>query len=214
VFGVEAAVARMLPPLPTVRRDGWRAVLREHQARRTRSLLDGWAVLTATMTMPPAAAARFTDRFPEVDAERVGAVWDTFLQWVRIEGRHYPSRHVMPSRSVDAFIRMLRSDPSDWIAALEGWPVYVGYLFEKPLRLWMPGDSLPPLQVTWSDAFNDEPPKSKTPLLFRVDADIGLRDARTFQGFCKGGKCAPPADVTCLHLTKYTDPSPEVHDFI
>ena len=72
----------------------------------------------------------------------------------------------------------------------------------------------PPLQATWSDAFNDEPPKSKTQLLFRVDADIRLRDARTFQGFCKGGKCAPPAGVTCLHLTNYTDPSPDVHDFV
>ena len=41
-------------------------------------------------------------------------VWDAFLQWLRIEGRNYPTAHAMPARSVEALLSMLRSDPSAW----------------------------------------------------------------------------------------------------
>ena len=112
--GVEEAVARLAPASPSVRTDGLQAVLRERRQRARRPLLDGWAVLTADTTMPSGLAVRFTDQFPEVDAERIGLVWDAFLQWLRIEGRNHPRRHGMPSRSVDALLNMLRSDSDSW----------------------------------------------------------------------------------------------------
>ena len=37
---------------------------------------------------------------------------------------------------------------------------------------------LEPLRATWRDTFNEEPPKSRTPLLFRVDAEVGITGAR------------------------------------
>ena len=197
--GVEEAVARLAPASPSVRTDGLQAVLRERRQRARRPLLDGWAVLTADTTMPSGLAVRFTDQFPEVDAERIGLVWDAFLQWLRIEGRNHPRRHGMPSRSVDALLNMLRSDSDSWDDLRREWPVNLDYLFVLHRGLWLPGDDLDPLRATWSDAFNDEPPKSQTPLLFRVDADVGIADARTYQACCQGRGCNPPARVICLH---------------
>jgi len=207
--GVEAAVAGLAPHLPSWRVDGLRAVLRERRERRRRSLLDGWAVLTANTTMPPGIAARFAEQFPEVNADGVALVWDAFLQWLRIRGRTYPTRHAMPARSVGALLRLLRSDQNAWNHLRVAWPVNLDHLFADPPGLWMPGEALEPLRATWSDAFNEEPPKSGTPLLFRVDTDLGITDARTYQGFCKGEPCAPSQGVICLHLASYRDPGPQ-----
>ena len=72
----------------------------------------------------------------------------------------------------------------------------------------MPGDALDPLRATWSDTFNEEPAKSRAPALFRIDADVAITDARTYQAFCKQTDCAPPAPVICLHLGHYSGPGP------
>ena len=56
-----------------------------------------------------------------------------------------------------------------------------------------------PLRATWSDALNEEPPKSRTPLLFRVDGDVAITDARMHQTACKQTVCAPPTPLICLH---------------
>lgn len=149
--------------------------------------------------MPSGLVAPFTAKFPEVDAERVGLVWDAFLQWLRIEGRTYPKQHAMPARSVQALMGMLRSDSDSWNDLRREWPVNLDYLFVHNRGLLLSGDDLDPLRATWSDAFNDEPPKSQTPLLFRVDADVGIEDARTYQACCQGRACNPPARVICLH---------------
>ena len=135
-----------------------------------------------------------------MDAEGVDLVWDAFLQWLRIEGRNYPTAHAMPASSVEALLSMLRSDPGAWNQLREAWPVNLDHLFADPPGLWMPGDASEPLRATWSDAFNEEPPKSRTPLLFRVDADVAITEARTYQAFCKQADCAPPGPVICLHL--------------
>ncbi|HVQ18433.1 MAG TPA: hypothetical protein VMT27_05275 [Actinomycetes bacterium] len=185
--GVEAVVDRLAPPLPSLRSDGIGAVLRERRERRRRSLLDGWWVLTQNTTMPSGLAARFTEHFPEVDAGSVALIWDAFMQWLRIEGRKYPTRHAMPARSVDALLSMLRSDPRAWNDVREGWPVSLDYLFGHPRGVWSPGDDLEPLVATWSDAFCDEPPKSRTPLLFRVDAAVGIRNGCDCTGYCGSG---------------------------
>lgn len=204
---VEATVARLAPPTPSLRADGLRAVLSEQRQRRRRSLLDGWAVLTANTTMPLTVAEHFTEKFPEVDTGRVTLVWDAFLQWLRIQGRKYPTQHAMPAHSVEMVLRMLRADRNAWNGVRKQWPVNLDHLFVNLGRLWTPGDALAPLQATWSDAFYDEPPKSKTPLLFHVDADIGIRDARTYQAFCKRNNCEPPEGVICLHTAFVLPPS-------
>lgn len=197
--GIAAAVAELAPAGPSVRGDGLRAVLRERRERGSRSLLDGWAVLAANTSMPPGLDARLAEQFPEVGAEGVDLVWDAFLQWLRIEGRNYPTAHAMPARSVEALLSMLRSDPSAWNQLREAWPVNLDHLFADPPGPWMPGDALEPLRATWRDTFNEEPPKSRTPLLFRVDAEVGITGARTYQTVCKQTVCAPPTPVICLH---------------
>ena len=197
--GIEAAVARLAPAGPSVRGDGLRAVLRERRERGSRSLLDGWAVLAANTSIPPGLDARFAEQFPEVGADGVDRVWAGFLQWLRIEGRNYPTAHAMPARSVQALLSMLQSDQDAWNQLREAWPVNLDHLFADPPGLWMPGDALAPLRATWSDAYNEEPPKSLTPLLFRVDADVAITEARTYQPVCKQSICAPPTQVICLH---------------
>ena len=132
--GIEAAVARLAPAGPSVRVDGLRAVLRERRERGSRSLLDGWAVLAANTSLPPAVAARFAEHFPAVGAGGVALVWQAFLQWLRIEGRNYPTAHAMPARSVDALLSMLRSDQSAWNQLRETWPVNLDPPLRRPSR--------------------------------------------------------------------------------
>jgi hypothetical protein len=167
-------------------------------------LQDGWYVVMERATVPAGALARFNRENPEVAPEHIPLVRDGLLQWLRIEGRAYPTRHPLPSRAVDALWRAVRADDADWARFRDSFQADLDHVLDRGPVMWDPATDPGILHVTWSDSFNEEPPRSRTPLLFRVDEAVGILRGLHYQGYCAAGE--PPGERICLHLPVYSDP--------
>lgn len=79
----------------------------------TPRIIGGWNDLTLRLAPPDGALEEFVRRHLEVRAGQVPLLWEAFLQWVRVSGRHEVSV-CQPSLAVDELWQQLAENRQGW----------------------------------------------------------------------------------------------------
>ena len=152
-------------------------------------------------TIGEAVLDRFRVAHPEVAAEDVPLVVAATRQWFRVLGSRPGGEPAMPSRAVTGLWAAMVADDETWASFC------AGALGDTPVHREPPdaGEDAgaADLARTLAAARRDEPDAaSGLPLLFRVDAAVGILNARRYLADCGGGgQCHPSPGVQCLvHL--------------
>lgn len=172
--------------------------IRGPDTSRRMATIDGFA-------FPAGALHRFTLRHPEVDTDGLAAVQAATRQWFRLAVRGRRSRLSMPSTAVDDLWRELVLDSREYAAFCD---VALGRLLPHEPQPATTVDSamanrssalLATLRLAQQDEGGDA---SRLPLLFRIDARLGVAGGRCYLLDCGGRhECFPSTGLTCLrHL--------------
>ena len=172
--------------------------IRGHDASRRLATIDGFA-------FPAGAMHRFTQRHPEVDTDGLTAVQAATRQWFRLAVRGRRSRLAMPSTAVDDLWRDLMLDSREYAAFCD--VALSRFLPHEPQPATTDGPAvahrssalLATLRLAQQDEGGDA---SRLPLLFRIDARLGVAGGRCYLLDCGGRhECFPSTGQTCLrHL--------------
>jgi hypothetical protein len=171
--------------------------IRGHDTSRM-ATIDGFA-------FPSSALHRFTQRHPEIDTDGLAAVQAATRQWFRLAVRDRRSRMSMPSTAVDDLWHELVQHPREYAAFCD---VALGrFLPHEPEPATTAGSAaanrsgalLATLRLAQQDEGGDA---SRLPLLFRIDAQLGVPGGRCYLLDCGGRhECFPSTGQTCLrHL--------------
>jgi hypothetical protein len=168
--------------------------------------IDGWTDLTDQMSPPAGLLEQLCAQHPEISADRAPLAWEAYLQWIRVRGRN-SSRLSMcqPSLAIDELGIVIAADTQ----MQDEIPDQVNLIFRIPVR---DPSSRAHLEVTLREAYVDELPVARLPLLFCVDESIGITEGRLYRGDCVTGDCVvqseagdgPEPGRTCLHGTPWT----------
>jgi len=156
--------------------------------------IDGYPVGEAVLE-------RFGSAHPEVAAEDVALVVAATRQWFRVLAARPGGEPAVPSYAVAGLWAAMAADDETWAAFC------VDVLGAAPVHRAPPEageeSSSAGLAVTLAAARRDEPDApGGLPLLFRIDAAVGVLNARRYLADCGGGtQCHPSPGVRCLvHL--------------
>ena len=165
----------------------------------SRGIQDEWLVRTREAVIPRVVLDEFLARAPGATAPWLPRIASTFLQWVRIEGRH-PDVHCLPSLAVLTLWQAFADFDSAWA---EFGRVVELSLGPAPAALTVDRDGL---FYAFIHALADEG-AFYIPVLFSIDEECGIVGGARYRPTCLVDDCRSTPGITCLHMWRDERPA-------